>query len=90
MPDARTIEIETGETQTGNYLAAIMAGASSDTLAASTFFREVLRRDPRNVEVAGRAFVAALSNGDMKTPSASRRPSSSGSRATVSPVLRWR
>jgi tetratricopeptide (TPR) repeat protein len=65
-PDSRTVKIETGETLTGNYLAAIMAGASSDTLAASTFFREVLRRDPRNVEVAGRAFVAALSNGDME------------------------
>lgn len=53
------------DTLTGNYLAAILAGAQSDTHAASVYFREVLRRDPRNREVAGRAFVAALSNGDM-------------------------
>ena len=65
-PDARAPAIETGDTLTGNYLAAILAGASSDTQAASTYFREVLRRDPRNIEVAGRAFVAALSNGDME------------------------
>ena len=65
-PAREAAEIETGDTLTGNYLAAIMAGASSDTAAASTYFREVLRRDPRNGEVAGRAFVAALSNGDME------------------------
>jgi tetratricopeptide (TPR) repeat protein len=58
--------VETGDTLTGNYLAAILAGAQSDTAAASAYFREVLRRDPRNTEVAGRAFVAALSNGDME------------------------
>ncbi len=65
-PDFRSPAVETGDTLTGNYLAAILAGASSDTQAASTYFREVLRRDPRNVEVAGRAFVATLSNGDME------------------------
>lgn len=58
--------VETGDTLTGNYLAAIMAGAQSDTEAASVYFREVMRRDPRNLEVMGRAFVAALSNGDME------------------------
>ncbi len=63
---ARESNIETGDTLTGNYLAAIMAGAQSDTEAASIYFREVMRRDPRNTEVVGRAFVASLSNGNME------------------------
>ncbi|MBI3275558.1 MAG: tetratricopeptide repeat protein, partial [Methylocystis sp.] len=56
---------EVGESPSGNYLAAIVAGAERDTLAASTFFREALRDDPRNVELTERAFVAALANGNM-------------------------
>lgn len=56
---------EVGESASGNYLAAIVAGAERDTLAASTFFREALRDDPRNRELTGRAFVAALANGNM-------------------------
>ena len=39
---------EVGASLSGNYLAAIVAGAQRDTLAASTFFREALRNDPRN------------------------------------------
>ena len=34
---------EVGASLSGNYLAAIVAGAERDTLAASTFFREALR-----------------------------------------------
>ncbi|MDP3068035.1 MAG: hypothetical protein Q8M72_05120, partial [Methylocystis sp.] len=34
---------EVGSSLSGNYLAAIVAGAQRDTLAASTFFREALR-----------------------------------------------
>lgn len=49
----------------GNYLAALVAGADRDTVAAATFFREVLRSDPRNPELLERAFVAALANGNM-------------------------
>ncbi len=56
---------EVGESASGNYLAAIVAGAERDTLAASTFFREALRSDPRNRELTERAFVAALANGNM-------------------------
>lgn len=56
---------EVGESASGNYLAAIVAGAERDTLAASTFFREALRDDPRNRELTERAFVAALANGNM-------------------------
>ncbi|OAI24026.1 hypothetical protein A1351_18425 [Methylosinus sp. R-45379] len=57
---------EVGESASGNYLAAIVAGAERDTLAASTFFREALRNDPRNRELTERAFVAALANGNMQ------------------------
>lgn len=57
---------EVGESPSGNYLAAIVAGASRDTHAASTFFREALRDDPRNQELVERAFVSALANGNMQ------------------------
>jgi tetratricopeptide (TPR) repeat protein len=56
---------EVGSSLSGNYLAAIVAGAERDTLAASTFFREALRDDPRNQDLVDRAFVAALANGNM-------------------------
>ncbi len=56
---------EVGTSLSGNYLAAIVAGAQRDTLAASTFFREALRDDPNNQDLIDRAFVAALSNGGM-------------------------
>ena len=55
---------EVGSSLSGNYLAAIVAGSSRDTLAASTFFREALRDDPRNRELIERSFVAALANGN--------------------------
>jgi tetratricopeptide (TPR) repeat protein len=56
---------EVGGSPSGNYLSAIVAGASRDTHAASTFFREALRDDPRNQELVERAFVSALANGNM-------------------------
>ncbi|MEI9916792.1 MAG: hypothetical protein WDN29_14470 [Methylovirgula sp.] len=56
---------EVGDSPTGNYLAAVVAGADRDTVAAATFFREALRFDPRNKNWLERAFVAALSNGSM-------------------------
>ncbi len=56
---------EVGDSPTGNYLAAVVAGADRDTVAAATFFREALRFDPRNKELVERAFVAALSNGSI-------------------------
>ena len=56
---------EVGETRAGNYLAALIAGADRDTLAASTFFQEAWRLDPRNGELVERAFLSALANGDM-------------------------
>ena len=56
---------EVSESPAGNYLAARVAESEHDTLAASTFFRESLRADPRNAELVQRAFVAALANGDL-------------------------
>jgi tetratricopeptide (TPR) repeat protein len=56
---------EIGESQSGNYLAALVAGADRDTPAAATYFREALRADPRNPELIERAFAAALANGNM-------------------------
>jgi tetratricopeptide (TPR) repeat protein len=56
---------EVGESPAGNYLAALVAGAERDTLAASTYFREALRADPRNPDLTERAFVASLANGNM-------------------------
>jgi Flp pilus assembly protein TadD len=56
---------EVGSSLSGNYLAAIVAGAERDTFAASTFFREALRDDPTNKDLVDRAFIAALANGNM-------------------------
>lgn len=53
------------ETLDGNYLAAIIAGASRNTAAAAVFFREALKEDPRNADLRERAFVAFLANGSM-------------------------
>src|SRR5450631_2726546 len=57
---------EVGESPSGNYLAALVAGTEHDTVAAATFFREALRFDPRNSNLVERAFVAAVSNGNMQ------------------------
>ena len=56
---------EVSDNPAGNYLSALIAGADHDTTAAATFFREALRFDPRNPQLIERAFVAALSNGNM-------------------------
>ena len=56
---------EVGTSPSGNYLAALVAGAERDTLAASTFFREALRADPKNPELLERAFVSSIANGNM-------------------------
>jgi tetratricopeptide (TPR) repeat protein len=57
--------VEMGDSQSGNYLAALVAGADRDTTSAAAYFREALRADPRNPELVERAFAAALANGNM-------------------------
>ncbi|MGO8740728.1 tetratricopeptide repeat protein [Rhodoblastus sp.] len=64
---------EVGDSPSGNYLSARVAEAEHDTFAASTFFREALRADPRNPELIQGAFVATLANGDMDAASALAR-----------------
>jgi tetratricopeptide (TPR) repeat protein len=49
----------------GSYLAARHAGIERDAAAASAYYRAALRGDPRNNELLGRAFLAALANGEM-------------------------
>jgi len=56
---------EVGASPAGNYLAALSAASQRDTLAAATYFREVLRFDPRNPALIERAFIASIANGDM-------------------------
>ena len=65
-PLASSSGFEVSSSPAGNYLAALIAGADRDTLAASTFFREALRFDPRNRELRERAFIASLSNGNLR------------------------
>ena len=55
--------LKVGPSQSGNYLAALIANDDHDTAAASLFFREALRADPRNVELIERAFAASLADG---------------------------
>jgi tetratricopeptide (TPR) repeat protein len=57
--------LEAAESFEGNYLAAISAMSSRDTLAAAIFYREALKSDPRNVDLLERAFAASLAAGDM-------------------------
>jgi tetratricopeptide (TPR) repeat protein len=64
-PPASTPPVQIGQTQSGNYLAAMVAGADRDTDAAAIFSREALRADPRNVDLVERAFAAALADGDV-------------------------
>ena len=55
--------IDAGNSFAGNYLSAVVAGASRDTSAAAFFYREALRDDPRSVDLNERAFVSLLAEG---------------------------
>jgi tetratricopeptide (TPR) repeat protein len=66
-PESHLIEI--GQSQPGNYLAALVASADRDTASAEAYYRETLRVDPRNPDLLERAFAAALSNGDEQNAS---------------------
>jgi len=54
-----------GLTASGSYLAARHAGRQQDALAAATYYRAALRRDPKNVELLDRAFISLLVGGDV-------------------------
>lgn len=60
-PDAK---FAIGDSQSGNYLSALVAGADRDSGAAELYYRETLRADPRNLELLEHAFASALATGD--------------------------
>ncbi len=64
--DAGMEVLEPAASLEGNFLAAYIAGASRDTAAAATFYREAIKADSRNAELLERAFVAFLADGAMQ------------------------
>ena len=57
---------EPADSLEGNFLAAYIAGASRDTAAAATYYREAVKGDPRNAELLERSFVALLADGAVQ------------------------
>jgi tetratricopeptide (TPR) repeat protein len=49
----------------GNYLAARHAGTERDSAAAAAYYLNVLKDDPKNPELLGRAFLSVLTGGDI-------------------------
>ena len=64
VPNAASPSVANSES--GNYLSAMVASADRDTEAASLYFREALRADPRNLDLIERAFAATLADGDAR------------------------
>jgi len=58
-------DYEPAESLEGNFLSAYIAGASRDTAAAATFYKEAVKGDPRNPELLERAFVSLLADGAL-------------------------
>lgn len=56
---------EPADSLEGNYLAAVVAGASRDLSAAALYLREAIKNDPQNSELLERAFVAFVADGAM-------------------------
>ena len=54
-----------GMTATGSYLAARHAGQQRDAAAAAAFYRNALKRDPKNGELLDRTFLSLLVDGDI-------------------------
>ena len=54
-----------GETASGNYLAAIVAGSKQDIAPAAQYYNEALKTDRRNSEILERGFLAHLADGNM-------------------------
>ena len=53
------------DTVSGSYLAARHAGVERDSTTASAYYLNVLKSDPRNGELLGRAFLSVLTDGDI-------------------------
>jgi tetratricopeptide (TPR) repeat protein len=54
-----------GMTAAGSYLAARHAGLERDALAAAAYYRNALKRDPKNGELLDRAFLSLLVGGNI-------------------------
>jgi tetratricopeptide (TPR) repeat protein len=50
----------------GSYLAARHAGLERDSATAAAYYRNVLKADPRNADLLGRAFLSVLTDGDVE------------------------
>ena len=64
LPDPATYKF--ADSESGNYLSALIASADRDSGAAALYFGEALRADPHNLDLVERAFAAALASGDTK------------------------
>ncbi|MCX7295929.1 MAG: hypothetical protein NTU64_03395, partial [Hyphomicrobiales bacterium] len=54
-----------GLTASGSYLAARHAGQQRDAISAAAYYRNALRRDPKNGELLDRAFLSYLVGGNV-------------------------
>jgi len=54
------------DTVSGSYLAARHAGLERDSGTAAAYYRNVLKADPRNADLLGRAFLSVLIDGDIE------------------------
>ena len=52
-------------TTAGSYLAARHAGVERNSAAAAAYYLNVLKADPRNADLLGRAFLSVLGEGDI-------------------------
>jgi tetratricopeptide (TPR) repeat protein len=52
--------------ESGNYLSAIVANADHDSAAAAQYYGEALRADPRNLVLIERAFAASIASGQVR------------------------
>jgi tetratricopeptide (TPR) repeat protein len=66
MVMARGQAAGSGETLSGDYLAAAIAGADHDAESASKFYRRALALDKSNPELIERAFAAMLAAGEVE------------------------
>ena len=64
-PDPATAGLPFAKSQSGNYLAALVASADRDAASAAAYYSETLKADPQNVEILGRAFASALAAGEI-------------------------
>jgi tetratricopeptide (TPR) repeat protein len=70
LPSALAAQAPTSQelshfTTAGSYLAARHAGAERDETAAAAYYLNVLKSDPKNVDLLGRTFLSVLTEGDI-------------------------